>query len=138
MTSLPTGVSYLNGNYYTGGVPQLSTNNAFGGIASNINGMNTGYAMTRPDIFNKYFHMIGSAPTQQPQVQQTGASTQGALQNQYNRLAQQASNALNGGLLGYQPSQIQAAGSNPQTFNAPQGNFRNSFAGLQGLLGGGN
>lgn len=84
-------------------------------------------------------YMHPQAPQAQP-MQQPAASgpTPAMLQNQYNRLAQQASNALNGGLLGYQPSQIQAAGSNPQTYNAPQGNFRNSFAGLQGLLGGGN
>jgi hypothetical protein len=93
-----------------------------------------------PQIYNQ---MMGAntqpQPAPQPNANMTAAAAAraAALQAQYNRLAGQASNALNGGLLGYQPSQIQAAGSNPQTFNAPQGNFRNSFAGLQGLLGGG-
>lgn len=98
--------------------------------------------MLGPQIYNQ---LMGANTQPQPAPQNNGnadaaaaAARAAALQAQYNRLAGQASNALNGGLLGYQPSQIKAAGPNPQTFNAPQGNFRNSFAGLQGLLSGGN
>jgi hypothetical protein len=75
---------------------------------------------------------------QQPQQQpaQQPMTTQ-QIQPQLNRLTQQANNALYGGLLGYNHNlPMMSGGSNPQTFQAPQGDFRSAFAGMQGLLGG--
>lgn len=69
---------------------------------------------------------------QQPAMPQADPK---ALQAQYNRLASQASNALNGGLLGYQPSEIRAAGTNPQTFTGPSNSFRFPFGLLNGMGG---
>lgn len=75
---------------------------------------------------------------QQVQPQQQPMSIQ-QIQPQMNRLTQQANNALYGGLLGYnQNMPLMSGGSNPQSYAAPQGNFRDAFAGMQGLLGGGN
>lgn len=76
------------------------------------------------------------APYQQQQPVQQPYQTQ-SIQPYLNRLTQQANNALYGGLLGYnQNLPMMSGGQNPQTFAAPQGNFRDAFAGMQGLLGG--
>lgn len=71
------------------------------------------------------------APAPQPLPTQS-------IQPQLNRLTQQASNALYGGLLGYNPQPMMSGGQNPQSFAAPQGNFRDAFSNMQGLLGQGN
>jgi hypothetical protein len=55
------------------------------------------------------------------------------LGTQYDRLTGQASNALYGGILGYNPSAMQSPTG--RMFQAPQGNFRNQFANMQGILG---
>lgn len=72
----------------------------------------------------------------QQQSQQRQPSINPAMQTNFqsylNGLGNDASNALNGGLLGYQQSQITSAGSNPQTVSAPQGNFRFPFGLLRG------
>lgn len=59
------------------------------------------------------------APTPAPKMDQ--------LQPQYNKLTEQARNALYGGLLGYQAPALTSGGSNPQSFAAPQGGFRFPF-----------
>jgi hypothetical protein len=75
---------------------------------------------------------MGSGMNRNPQPS-VPVQTPEELQAQYNRLASQASNALNGGLLGYQPSEIRAAGSNPQTFTGPSNSFRFPFGLLNGM-----
>lgn len=77
----------------------------------------------------------------QPPQQQAAPVTQQpmtteSIQPQLNRLTQQANNALYGGLLGYnQNMPMMSGGSQPQTFAAPQGDFRSAMTGMQGLLG---
>jgi len=73
-------------------------------------------------------------PFMQPQAQpaQTQPVMNQNVQQQIGRLTGQASNALYGGLLGYQPQAMQGGG---QSFAAPQGDFRSAFGGMQGLLG---
>lgn len=133
MASIPSGVSYLNGQYYTGGYPQRNTgnsliDNAYGSAYQTLGAIN-------PAVFNQYYHPVG-APQNMQQPAQQPLPTQ-SIQPQLNRLTQQANNALYGGLLGYnQNMPMMSGGSNPQTFAAPQGNFRDAFAGMQGLLGG--
>jgi hypothetical protein len=55
------------------------------------------------------------------------------LQAQYGNLTGQASNALYGGILGYNPQAMMAEGG--QSFSPPQGNLQNPFANMQGILG---
>jgi hypothetical protein len=55
------------------------------------------------------------------------------LQAQYGRLTGQASDALYGGILGYNPKPMTAMGG--QQFAAPQGDLQLPFGNMQGLLG---
>jgi hypothetical protein len=55
------------------------------------------------------------------------------LQAQYGRLTGQASNALYGGILGYNPQPMTAEGG--QSFAPPQGNLQQPFSNMQGILG---
>jgi hypothetical protein len=59
----------------------------------------------------------------------------GALQSQaqYGKLTGQASNALYGGILGYNPQPMTAEGG--QSFAVPQGNLQQPFSNMQGILG---
>ena len=72
-----------------------------------------------------------SPPTAPPTVNPQMAT---ALQDYLAKLTGQASGALNGGLLGYSPSMMTAP--NGQSFAAPQGNFRDPYTSMQGILGG--
>lgn len=85
-----------------------------------------------PKLIQSYQPQMPQQSAPQPAMPQADPQ---ALQAQYSRLASQASNALNGGLLGYQPSEIRAAGSNPQTFTGPTGSFRFPFGLLNGQGG---
>jgi hypothetical protein len=111
-------------------------NNMPAGVANFI-----GNSPISPNEFNFYQKNGWLSPLQSQNSQQTQAqpqapmSTPGSLQSQFNRLTGQASDALNGGLLGYMPSQLVSSGSNPQTFNAPQGSFRFPFGLLNGQGG---
>lgn len=135
LPSSPSGVSYINGQYYSGGVP--SEWNMPSGPLAGLYKTTVDQTMSNPAVFNHYYHLIGDPTQQTTQQQQPVASTSNPLQNQFNRLTQQANNALYGGLLGYNHNlPMMSAGSNPQTFAAPTGNFRDAFAGMQGLLGG--
>jgi hypothetical protein len=75
--------------------------------------------------------------TQRPPVAQTAPTNDPELlkklQEQYGRLTGQASNALYGGILGYNPQPMMAEGG--QSFAAPQGNLQSPFANMQGILG---
>jgi len=59
---------------------------------------------------------------------------QGKLAGQQNRLTGQASNALYGGILGYNPAPMQGVGG--QQFQVPQGNLQAPMGQMQGVLGG--
>lgn len=84
-----------------------------------------------------YQQLMNGTTQQQPMPQAAPSTNMQAIQPQLNRLTGQANNALYGGLLGYnQNMPMMSGGSNPQTFSAPQGDFRSAFAGMQGLLGG--
>jgi hypothetical protein len=54
-------------------------------------------------------------------------------QAQYGKLTGQASNALYGGILGYNPQPMTAEGG--QSFAVPQGNLQQPFSNMQGILG---
>jgi hypothetical protein len=97
--------------------------------------------MTQP-IFGSWGLDINARPQPytapaQPQVQQSQYKTDPELlkrlQAQYSKLTGQASNALYGGILGYQPQPMTAAGG--EQFAAPQGNLQAPFANIQGILG---
>lgn len=110
------------------------TQGSLGGWGSgptNIRNQNDYNMMTRLGLI-KPFELPNGQQTPQPTVP---VQTPQDLQNQYSRLASQASNALNGGLLGYQPSEIRAAGTNPQTFTGPSNSFRFPFGLLNGMGG---
>lgn len=127
---------YKDGNMYTWG-----DSNAYMAYPGGIMGHGIGSFLNNPKLSEGYLNtgviknlgaVGGQQPAPQPAMPQTDPK---ALQAQYARLASQASNALNGGLLGYQPSEIRAAGSNPQTFTGPTGSFRFPFGLLNGQGG---
>jgi hypothetical protein len=124
-------VSY-GGNTYLENLPvsvqsKMGLGTMFRGGFNNPDNLN--YAVGQGWL-QPYGMQQNQAPAQQP------IGTQ-QIQPQLNRLTQQANNALYGGLLGYnQNMPMMSGGSNPQTFAAPQGDFRSAFAGMQGLLGG--
>jgi hypothetical protein len=123
MNQYPLGVSYLNGNFYTGGVPQMDTNNAFGQIAKQMNTMEYAQPLTNERL-NKYYSLIGGAPSGQTSTQQQGAMTgnfPAALGNQFNKLSQNANDALYGGILGYQPKPISSPTGSTYSPPADQG-----------------
>lgn len=96
------------------------------------------YAPLFHNIVQQQLQQLGGANTQpQATIPPSHPMSMQAIQPQLDRLTGQANNALYGGLLGYnQNLPMQSGGQNPQTFAAPQGNFRDAFAGMQGLLGG--
>lgn len=131
---------YKDGNMYTWGdqagkMGILGPNGTLGhGIGSFLSNPKLAEVYLNSGVIQNLGAVGGQqqAPAPTPAVPvQTGKD----LQNQYNRLAGQASNALNGGLLGYQPSEIKASGSNPQTFTGPIGSFRFPFGLLNGMGG---
>ena len=69
-------------------------------------------------------------PTPQPTVDPQMAEK---LKAHYGKLTGQASDALYGGILGYNPQPMTANGG--QQFALPQGNLQNPFANMQGILG---
>lgn len=131
----PQNITYFNGTPYINNLPQQTR----GAMALNPMYANATMPGLNEDMFSKALKLGLLTPLQQSQPAQQPAPqplpTQ-SIQPQLNRLTQQANNALYGGLTGYnQNMPMQSGGSNPQTFAAPTGNFRDAFAGMQGLLG---
>lgn len=127
--------------YYNDGKPYITTRNSpfFSNLGSSLAGLGSQNTMGS-NKFNYLMNHGQIAPLQQQPAAQTPQTPDQLAQLQpfLNHLTSQASDALNGGILGYHPSQMTAAGANPQTFNAPQGTLSNGFANMQGLLGGSN
>jgi hypothetical protein len=128
-------VSYINGNYYTGGIPQMDTNNAFGQIAKQLNIQENMKPLTQERI-DKYYTLIGSPSMGQAQPQGAGNGMMtGKLPDMYNRLTMQANDALYGGILGYQPKPITSPTGNQyqppanQGFQFPFGLLNRNFLG---------
>jgi hypothetical protein len=128
-------VSYINGNYYTGGIPQMDTNNAFGQIAKQLNIQENMKPLTQERI-DKYYTLIGSPSMGQAQPQGAGNGMMtGKLPDMYNRLTMQANDALYGGILGYQPKPITSPTGNQyqppanQGFQFPFGLLNRNFMG---------
>lgn len=69
----------------------------------------------------------------QPQSANTAPVTNQNVKQQMGRLTGQASDALYGGILGYQPKPMTAMGG--QQYEPPQGNLVDPFLNMQGLLG---
>jgi hypothetical protein len=70
---------------------------------------------------------------QQPQAANTPPVMNQNVKQQMGRLTGQASDALYGGILGYQPKPMTAMGG--QQFAPPQGNLVDPFLNMQGILG---
>lgn len=66
-------------------------------------------------------------------LEQAQSAQRNKLGTQYDKLTGQASNALYGGILGYNPSAMQSATG--AQFQAPQGNLQAPFGQMQGVLG---
>lgn len=66
-------------------------------------------------------------------LEEAQSAQRGKLSTQYDRLTGQASNALYGGILGYNPSAMQS--NTGKLFEAPQGNLQAPFQNMQGILG---
>lgn len=66
-------------------------------------------------------------------LEQAQSAQRNKLGTQYDKLTGQASNALYGGILGYNPSAMQSATG--AQFQAPQGNLQAPFGAMQGVLG---
>jgi hypothetical protein len=107
-----------------------------GGAFSNITDrINKGYLKNGLASGTIAQYNPAAQPAQQP-VQAPQPTFAPDFQGQLNTLTNQASNALNGGLLGYTPSVMTSGGSNPQAFTAPTGNLNSGLWRTIGLLGG--
>lgn len=91
------------------------------------------YQVNNPTLASMIVKRRYSMPQQQSApAQQAAQTTTIPFQSYLNGLNTDASNALNGGLLGYMPSRFISPGSNPQEVAAPQGSFRFPFGMLRG------
>lgn len=87
-------------------------------------------------------HWVGGSPINMPPMQQQAAPQQSmnpqgtkAFQDKLNRLTINASDALYGGLLGYNPKPIMSPTGNTYNPPAPTGGFRFPFGLLNGMGG---
>ena len=98
-------------------------------LSTNPNGKYWGFGQYR-QFQPQSGQATGAAKIEKPSIDQDLLKR---LQAQYGRLTGQASNALYGGILGYNPQPMTALGG--QQFAAPQGNLQSPFAQMQGILG---
>ena len=129
-------LSVINGQLYT-------VDNALAGLRANFGGPQIPTSGNiKPDYLNfmlqkklvSPYQMQPQAPQQAPQPAGNGMMT-GKLPDMYNRLTMQASDALYGGILGYQPKPITSPTGNQykppanQGFQFPFGLLNRNFLG---------
>jgi len=115
--SQPQGVQYYNGQLYAGNfLPQ------YGFLGTPIN---TPDSTNKNTTNNLPAYSYNGSMYQNPFGTAMSGTQSGTLQPYVNRMTQNASNALYGGLLGYSPKSVVAgdAGGTPQNSSVPQFNL---------------
>lgn len=118
--SQPQGVQYLNGQLYANNtLPQYGVLGTPIGTPTGTNGQNGNNGINSANtnfMASMYGDPFGTAMS---------GTKSGTLQPYVNRMTQNASNALYGGLLGYSPQSMVAgdAGGTPQNSSVPQFNL---------------